>query len=48
MAQYENQSPALAWLAASLAMPQFFNQEMQKHVATVNQASKSQVNEIDK
>lgn len=48
MNAYENQSPALAWIAASLAMPQFFNDEMQKHVNRVNTETVSEINEIDK
>lgn len=48
MTEFENQSPALAWIAASLAMPQFFNDEMQKHVDRLNTETPSEINTIDK
>lgn len=48
MSEIENQSPALAWIAVALSAPQFFNDEMKKHVEVVNQNSTSLINEIDK
>lgn len=48
MTEIENQSPALAWLAASLAMPNFFNQEMQRHIDVVNQQAAGEITTIDK
>lgn len=44
----ETLSPALAWVVASLTVPQQFAQVMQQSVQAVNAACKREITTIDK